>query len=518
MHPTTIQLLIYNLYSRCKAASFDADRQHGFVGNPQPAVPLVLRQRAEDVGSDGPADGRRDCGKRPPQGRALLHRVPELLRVVENPPHGHALGTHLAKARRPQRLFHGSRLAEAKKIGGPRRWVERVVPFEGAADDPQRVDLALRAPDGDGDAPARDQHAVHLPEGALGVRHQHEPEPADHPIEGQAFEGEALGIHLVELRVPHAEGARPGAGPPQHGRGEVHARYQAARPHAAGDGECRLARPRLHVQLRQDRLPDRIGPGPRQLVQLRLKRLGRDRLILLGDPAPDSQVQFGPADLLREQVVDPQLILGERLRLHLRADHLDELAQLPAVPNSFELGPRELDRHLDAPFPASLLDVEHTPHDARAVRRFFRAEEERDSKLVGHRAAEYWEISRRVNEPWLSFNRWVILDYRMSPEPTGWRRAGRLQASLRGCNAEATRCSRAGDTAWAPRCSAGRTAGSAGPRRRNAQLRWAMRGQDPLIFAAPTSPLPPTPSTPAPGSRTARSPPASPPTSASHTP
>src|SRR2546426_351788 len=38
----------------------------------------------------------------------------------------------------------------------------------------------------------------------------------------------------------------------------------------------------------------------------------------------------------------------------------------------------------------------------------------------------------------------------------------RLQASLRGCNAEATRCNRAGDTAWAPRCSAGRTAGSAG--------------------------------------------------------
>src|SRR3989440_5663152 len=46
--------------------------------------------------------------------------------------------------------------------------------------------------------------------------------------------------------------------------------------------------------------------------------------------------------------------------------------------------------------------------------------------------------------------------------------------------AEATRCSRAGDTAWAPRCSEGRTAGSAGLRRRNAQLRWAMRGQDPL--------------------------------------
>src|SRR3989475_7698699 len=39
---------------------------------------------------------------------------------------------------------------------------------------------------------------------------------------------------------------------------------------------------------------------------------------------------------------------------------------------------------------------------------------------------------------------------------------------------------RAGDTASAPRCSAGRTAESAGPRRRNAQLRWAMRGQDPL--------------------------------------
>src|SRR5438128_3387739 len=40
----------------------------------------------------------------------------------------------------------------------------------------------------------------------------------------------------------------------------------------------------------------------------------------------------------------------------------------------------------------------------------------------------------------------------------------------------------AGDTAWAPRCSAGRTAGSAGPRRRNAQLRWAMRGLDPLLL------------------------------------
>src|SRR5436309_11380682 len=42
---------------------------------------------------------------------------------------------------------------------------------------------------------------------------------------------------------------------------------------------------------------------------------------------------------------------------------------------------------------------------------------------------------------------------------------------------------RAGDTAWAPRCSAGRTAGSAGPRRRNAQLHWAMRGQDPLLLS-----------------------------------
>src|SRR5437867_5951932 len=68
---------------------------------------------------------------------------------------------------------------------------------------------------------------------------------------------------------------------------------------------------------------------------------------------------------------------------------------------------------------------------------------------------------------------------------SGWHRAGRpdepgnLQVSLRGCNAEATRCNRAGDTAWVPRCSAGRTAGSAGPRRRNAQLRWAMRWQDP---------------------------------------
>src|SRR5437899_12206196 len=74
----------------------------------------------------------------------------------------------------------------------------------------------------------------------------------------------------------------------------------------------------------------------------------------------------------------------------------------------------------------------------------------------------------------------------MLPEAEGWRRAGRpdepgrIQASLRGCNAEATRCNRAGDTAWAPRCSTGCTAGSAGPRRRNAQLRWAMRRQDPL--------------------------------------
>src|SRR5256712_13967620 len=69
---------------------------------------------------------------------------------------------------------------------------------------------------------------------------------------------------------------------------------------------------------------------------------------------------------------------------------------------------------------------------------------------------------------------------------SGWRQAGcpegaqRVQASLRGLDAEATRCNRAGDTTWAPRCSAGRTAESAGPRRRNAQLRWAMRGQDPL--------------------------------------
>src|SRR3989442_14877513 len=118
MHPTTIQLLIYNLCSRCKAASFDAERQHGFVGNPEPAVPLVLRQRAEDIGSDGPADGGRVFGKRPPEARPLLHRGPEPPRDVENPPPSHPRGTHLPKARPPPRLFQGSGLPQAKKRGG----------------------------------------------------------------------------------------------------------------------------------------------------------------------------------------------------------------------------------------------------------------------------------------------------------------------------------------------------------------------------------------------------------------
>src|SRR5256886_11758532 len=63
------------------------------------------------------------------------------------------------------------------------------------------------------------------------------------------------------------------------------------------------------------------------------------------------------------------------------------------------------------------------------------------------------------------------------------RKAAHL--SLRGCDRVSTRCNRAGDTAWAPRCSAGRTAGSAGLRRRNAQLRWAMRGQDPQFCRSP---------------------------------
>src|SRR5207245_10944805 len=74
----------------------------------------------------------------------------------------------------------------------------------------------------------------------------------------------------------------------------------------------------------------------------------------------------------------------------------------------------------------------------------------------------------------------------MSPVAEGWRRAGRpdgglsLQPSLRGFDGDTTRCSRAGDTAWAPGCSAGGTAESAGLGRRNAQLRRAMQWQDPL--------------------------------------
>ena len=116
---------------------------------------------------------------------------------------------------------------------------------------------------------------MHLREGALGVRHQHEPEPADHPVEGQTFEGEALGIHLVELRVPHAEGARPGTGPPQHGRGEVHARYQAARPHAAGDGEGRLARSGGHVQHPHARTdPGQLDQPAAERTELRQDNVG----------------------------------------------------------------------------------------------------------------------------------------------------------------------------------------------------------------------------------------------------
>src|SRR5207249_11427343 len=59
-----------------------------------------------------------------------------------------------------------------------------------------------------------------------------------------------------------------------------------------------------------------------------------------------------------------------------------------------------------------------------------------------------------------------------------------LQPSPRSCDGVSTHCRRAGDTAWVPRCSVGRTAGSAGPRRRNAQLLWAMRGQDPRLTLA----------------------------------
>src|SRR5207247_8149835 len=125
----------------------------------------------------------------------------------------------------------------------------------------------------------------------------------------------------------------------------------------------------LHVQFRQDRLPDRIGSGPCRPVQFRLKRLGWNRLVLLGDPGPDGQVQFVPADLLCEQVAGPQLILGEHLRLDLRADHLDEVTELPAFPDSFELGRRRLYRYPNARLPSSLLDVATAPPKALAVRR-----------------------------------------------------------------------------------------------------------------------------------------------------
>src|SRR3989442_7771144 len=103
----------------------------------------------------------------------------------------------MAKARLPQRPLHGPRLAEAEQIGGARRRVERVMAFEGAADDPQGVDLALRAPDGDRDAPARDPHAVHFTERALGVPHYHEPEPTDHSVKCQIRERAALCVPLA---------------------------------------------------------------------------------------------------------------------------------------------------------------------------------------------------------------------------------------------------------------------------------------------------------------------------------
>src|SRR5256885_7057635 len=151
--PTLLRSL-YTISACVARLTLDAERQHGFVGKPEPAVPLVLRQRTKDVDFDDPADGRRDCRERPPQGRASLHRVPELLRTVENPFRGHALTSHIAKARSSQRPLHGPRLAKAEKIGGARRRVERIAAFKGAADDPQRVDLALRAPGGDGHAPA----------------------------------------------------------------------------------------------------------------------------------------------------------------------------------------------------------------------------------------------------------------------------------------------------------------------------------------------------------------------------
>ena len=97
------------------------------------------------------------------------------------------------------------------------------------------------------------------------------------------------------------------------------------------------------------------------MVQLFPIRLGADGLVLLRQAFRDRQIEFRPADLLREEVAGARLGLGKGVGLHLGADHLHQLAELAAIPEPFELDAGQLDRDLDAALPASLFGVEYAP-------------------------------------------------------------------------------------------------------------------------------------------------------------
>ena len=114
---------------------------------------------------------------------------------------------------------------------------------EAGRDGPEEGIAVRRAPDGQRQPTARPQDPAGLREGRRGNGHQHEPEPAEHPVDGVVVELDSLGVGRPVVDILYAELGSATARGFEHRRREVGRKQPAARADDRGGLEPGLPTP-----------------------------------------------------------------------------------------------------------------------------------------------------------------------------------------------------------------------------------------------------------------------------------
>ena len=136
---------------------------------------------------------------------------------------------------------------------------------------------------------------------------------------------------------------------------------------------------RNQVQFRQNVGNNILRSSGDSLVQLRHQLVGQDSMVFLVQAGLQAEIELAPTHCLGKEIRHASFVDGTCLRGKSEKDLCESIGESNPVMNGRQLVGADFHGYLDACFPASLLDIEHTDLCIGLSLHRFRPEEQRDA-------------------------------------------------------------------------------------------------------------------------------------------